>query len=297
MGLRLIAGFAPAVGAVLFFSSTVYAATSPSLGTASTYGVLSSTYTNTVAGTTINGDLGYTTGPGVAPTVTGNTNDANAAYTQAGADQASALAALNSQACTFTFASGAIDLATDTTHGTLGVYAPGVYCITGAASIGAAGIRLNGSGVYIFRMSGALTTTAASAVTLSNGASPTDLWWTAFAGSDIDNAGITIGSLVTWSGNALAYGGTVSTSQDTITGSTFTTAPAVGNGSGSGSSSGSTSASSNAAASSTEAGAPATGFGTPSNNPFNNLADYIFASSIVVLLAGLLVKQRASRQA
>ena len=45
----------------------VLAATTPSLGLAATYGILSSTYTNTVAGTTITGDIGFTTGPAVAP--------------------------------------------------------------------------------------------------------------------------------------------------------------------------------------------------------------------------------------
>ena len=38
-----------------------FAATTPSLGLASTYGILSNTYTNTVAGTVVNGDIGFTT--------------------------------------------------------------------------------------------------------------------------------------------------------------------------------------------------------------------------------------------
>lgn len=40
-----------------------YAATTPAFGQAASFGILSSTYTNTAGGTTINGDLGYTTGP------------------------------------------------------------------------------------------------------------------------------------------------------------------------------------------------------------------------------------------
>lgn len=206
-----------------------YAATSPDLKIAKTFGILASTYSNTAGGTTINGDLGYTTPPAVAPTVNGTTHVANSTYNQAGIDQGTALTALNNQACSFTFAPGAVDLATDTTHGPVGVYTPGVYCITGAASIGGGGtITLTGSGTYIFRMDGALTTSANSVVAFAGGASSCDVWWTptaattlgansTFKGTDIDNAGITIGSTVNWEGRALAFGGTVSTDTDTIT--------------------------------------------------------------------------------
>lgn len=139
-----------------------------------------------------------------------------------------------SQPCTFEFASGAVDLASDTTHGPVGVYQPGVYCIDGAASIGGGGtITLDGAGTYIFRMDGALNTSANSIVTLANGASACDVWWTptaattlgadsTFVGTDIDAAGITIGNNVTWTGRALAFGGTVSTTNDTITAPTCT---------------------------------------------------------------------------
>lgn len=138
------------------------------------------------------------------------------------------MTALNAQPCSFTFAPGAIDLATDATHGPIGIYAPGVYCVTGAASVGAAGITLTGSGTYIFRILGALTTVAGSVVGVASGASPCDVFWTpsaattlaantTFLGTDIDPAGITIGDTVPWTGRALAFGGTVSTVRDTIT--------------------------------------------------------------------------------
>ncbi len=226
----IIAAIVVSVAFGLVEPISVFAATTPTLGDASTFGILGSTYTNTTAGTTINGDLGYTTGPATAPTVNGTTYANTGIYSQAGTDQATALTNLNSQACTFTFAAGAIDLAADTTHGTLGVYTPGVYCTSGAgaASIGTGGITLSGSGTYIFRINGALTTVANSNVTLTNGASAGDVFWTptaattlgantTFIGTDIDAAGITIGSTVTWTGRALAFGGTVSTDADTIT--------------------------------------------------------------------------------
>ena len=213
-----------------FLSITkVYAATTPGLGQATSFGILSNTYTNTASGTTISGDLGYTTGPATTPTVNGTTHVADGTYTQAGIDQGSTLSNLNSQPCTFTFANGAIDLATDTTHGPAGIYTPGVYCTgaSSAASIGAGGITLSGGGTYIFRINGALTTIANSSVTLAGGASACDVFWTptaattlgatsTFAGTDIDASGITIGSTITWTGRALAFGGTVSTTTDTI---------------------------------------------------------------------------------
>lgn len=213
--------------AVFMFSSTAFAATAPALGVANTFSILSSTYTNTAPGTTINGDLGYTVPPAVAATVNGTIHVADGTYNQAGIDQGTALVSLNNQPCSFSFTNGPVDLATDTTHGAIGVYTPGVYCITGAATIGTAGITLTGTGNYIFRMDGALTSVANSVVTLAGSASACNVWWTptagttlgansTFAGTVIDPSGITIGNLTSWNGRALAFGGTVTTSQTTI---------------------------------------------------------------------------------
>ncbi len=213
-----------------------YAATTPSLGAAAEYAILSSTYTNTLPGTTINGSIGFTTGPAVAPTGTQANYGSGGTYATAGTDQGSVLTDLNSQACTFTFPSGAVDLSTDTTHGPIGVYTPGVYCTSGpgAASIGTGGITLNGAGTYIFKINGALTSVANSVVT-SNGASACDVFWapteattlgadSTFFGTNIDNAGITTGSNVSWIGRALSFGGTVTTGADnTITAPTCST--------------------------------------------------------------------------
>ncbi len=152
------------------------AATTPSLGAAASYGILASTYTNTAAGTTINGDIGFTTGPAVVPGGVHINYGSSAPYAAAGIDQGSALAALASEPCTFTFAAGAIDLSTDITHGPVGVYTPGVYCSDGAMNVGGP-LTLNGSGTYIFRAVGALTSTAGAIVTLA-GASPCDIFWT-----------------------------------------------------------------------------------------------------------------------
>ena len=232
-------GPAVVVAAIFVLSSTAtFAATAPGLGMAASFGIVSGTYTNTAPGTTINGDLGFTTGPAVTPTVNGTTySPPSAKYSTAGTDQGSALANLNSQPCTVTFPAGAVDLATDTSHGTLGTYTSGVYCTaaSSAASIGAAGITLSGGGTFIFRVNGALTTVSNSAVRFAGGTTACNVFWTptaattlgansAFAGTDIDASGITIGSTVTWTGQALAFGGTVSTAADTISVATCTAA-------------------------------------------------------------------------
>jgi uncharacterized repeat protein (TIGR01451 family) len=217
------------------------AATTPSLGVAGSFSVLANTFTRNIGVTTLVGDLGYTTlSGGGSNTVSGTTHIADGTYNTAGTDQGNALSTgLNTQPCTFTFAPGPIDLAIDTTHGPIGVYTPGVYCTAGggAASVGTAGIILYGNGTYIFRILGALTTVANANVTLANGASSCDVFWTPgagttigannnFTGTIIDASGITVGSTTTWNGRALAFGGTVTTDTDTIS-SLCTTAGAV----------------------------------------------------------------------
>lgn len=220
------------------------AASTPSLGAAATYGVLGGTFTRNIAETAITGDLGYTTvsGSGTHAVTTGTDYGTGAPTPQARIDASSALTNLNSQACTFTFAAGAVNLAADTTHGTIGVYTPGVYCTAGAASIGTGGITLTGFGTYIFKISGALTSVDNSNVILSNSAASCDVFWvptaattlganTTFKGTVIDNANaITVGSLTAWVGRALSLGaGTITTNTNTIN-STCTTASKRGGG-------------------------------------------------------------------
>ena len=206
---------------------TALAATTPSLGLVATFSVLAHAFNNTTIpfGTALYGDLGYATSSGVV-FVGGATHINNATYAQAGADQHTALSSLNSQACTFTF-SGAVDLATDISHGALGIYTPGVYCSPGAMSIGGAGtIALSGAGTYIFRPTGTLTTSDLSVATTTDGASPCDVFWTPqmptpfvatalgsdtkFVGTVIEPAGaansdITVGGGTKWVGRALAF--------------------------------------------------------------------------------------------
>src|ERR1035437_9228934 len=129
-------------------------ATAPSLGVESTYGVASSTFTNTAAGTTITGDVCFSTGSAVAPTIPGPTGGCPAAT---GPNQLAALAILNGQACTI-LGSGPLE-GISIGGGPAGTFPPGCYVRAGAADITVNGIvTLNGAGVYIFRSSGGALT-------------------------------------------------------------------------------------------------------------------------------------------
>lgn len=219
--------------------TAVLAVTSPSLGVAATFGILAGTFTPADGTTTITGDLGYTTLSAGSYTVSGSTyiggGAGNATYVQAENDMNDALTALNLQTCTENL--GAIvDLSTVGAHPT-GVYTPGVYCSTGAMSIGTGGITLSGAGTYNFRAVGALNTVAGSVVTLADSASSCDVFWTptaattlnansTFIGTILDNQNaITVYDNTTWTGRALSYlAGTVTTHTGTVINSTCTTA-------------------------------------------------------------------------
>jgi len=240
MNLKLVTltGVAMLVGFSFFGSTAALAAATPSLGTAASFSVLANTFTSTTIpnGASMFGDAGYTTFPGVSVYVSGSTHVNDATYTQAGTDQHSALVTLNSQTCDFTFPAGPVDLATDTSHitygGALGVYPPGVYCSSGTMSIGGGKtITFDGTGTYIFRPSGMITTSDFSIATTTNGASACDIFWTPqipspastvlgsdtrFVGTVIEplgpvNADITVGGGTRWVGRALAFNWNVTT--------------------------------------------------------------------------------------
>jgi len=223
LALSLVIGFVS--------PNNAFAATSPSLGTESTYGIVSSTYTNSLnAGTetTINGDVCYTTGPATAPiAINGATTVPCPPAT--GTAQAAAIADLNSQACTSLGANVVLS----------GTYTPGCYSSTGTMDIVlSTTITLNGPGTYIFRSGGALTTGANSVVALTNGANANDVFWVpggattlgansstsatpTFVGNIMQNASnafdVTLGHFVHLLGRVLAFGRTVTTDSNTIT--------------------------------------------------------------------------------
>ncbi len=215
------------------------AATTPSLGTAGLFGVLSDTFTRNVGVTAITGSVGYTTlSGGGSNTVTGTTYVP--APPQSGTDQATALADLNAQVlagCT-SLGAGAVNLDNVTGH-TTGIYTPGCYSSGGAMNITTgATTTLNGAGTYIFKPGGALTTAANSWVILTNGASACDVFWAPtgattlgavtsasttpnFVGNifrgDANGLSITLGHFANLLGRALGFGSTVTADTNIIT--------------------------------------------------------------------------------
>jgi hypothetical protein len=197
------------------------------LASAGYYGVLASTFTRNGGISQIAGDAGYSILSG-SGTHQASGSDRTPAPPQAGLDQAAAAAWMNALACDFSFAAGAVDLASDSSHGSVGSFSPGTYCVTGAMSIGGGGtIVLNGKGTYVFRSTGAFNSSANSQVLLSGGANACDVFWlpagaatlganSVFAGTLIDDAGITVGAGTSWRGRALAFAGTVTLDTDSI---------------------------------------------------------------------------------
>lgn len=199
------------------------AATTPTLGAASTYGVLSDTYVNTnvPSPTTINGDVGFNTAPAVTPLGLHINYGNLAPFSAAGTAQGAALTNLNGQGCDFTFVAPAVDLSATLEHPST-TYAPGVYCNTGALSVGS-GITLGGAGTYIFRSGGALNLVTGSIITLAPGASACDVFWTPNGATTINANSTFVGTVIpvsqditildasTWIGRALTFGHTVTT--------------------------------------------------------------------------------------
>ena len=209
---------------LLCIGTSVLAQTAPGLGSLSSVGIVSSTFTNTGPGTTVNGDVCFTTGPAFPATVNGTTGPCPAA---AGPDQNNALAILNSQPCV-PLPAGNLDAVVIGSNPP-GVIPPGCYFRAGSIDVTANGlVTLSGNGVYIFRSTGgAVTTGANSNIVLAGGACAGNVFWapvgatslgatSTFVGNILDAAGITIGLGAVVNGRALAFGGTVTTDASTI---------------------------------------------------------------------------------
>ncbi|WP_081781874.1 ice-binding family protein [Candidatus Nitrosotenuis chungbukensis] len=214
------------ISVVFFSTQTVVAADSLDLTGVNSFAILANTYTNSGTGIVLNGDLGYYVAHGSPPTVSGTIFPTPApTYLSAITAQSNLLASVNnpakSGACTTTRSGATVldDLPQPLT--------PGVYCIGGAAYVNTAGIVLNGDGVYIFRINGALDTVANSHVVLTGNAKSNNVFWvptggttlganSVFAGNIVTNAATTMGSTVSMNGRILSNGAVTTTGPDTI---------------------------------------------------------------------------------
>jgi hypothetical protein len=154
---------------------TVTAAAVPAaginLGTAASFGVLAAnSITNNSGGTTlVTGDVGSPSQTVDPVQAAGFANyKSGLPLTQALADLQTAITDANSRTCTVNSAAG-IDLGGLT-------FGPGVYCYAGAISVTGT-FTMNGPGLYIFRTSSTLNTTANAIVALNGGAAAGDVYW------------------------------------------------------------------------------------------------------------------------
>jgi hypothetical protein len=192
--------------------NNVSAATSPSLGVASTFAVLGASAVTDVPTSAITGNVGLSPAAGTfysgltCAEVTGIVYQVSAGgpspcavnnpvlLTTAHTDENNARLNLAGQVCNFNYGGITQDLAGMT-------LVPGVYCATAFALSGT--LTLSGSGVWIFQTSAAaaaLTTTpgGAAKVQFLNGiGSSCDVWWQVASSA-------TIGSGTTFIGNILA---------------------------------------------------------------------------------------------
>lgn len=194
-------------------------AVAPSLGSARAFAVLGgSTVTNTGA-TTIGGDLGVSPGlaiigfpPGLVSGGTIHAGDAIAL--QAQTDVGTAFDALAAQACS-------ADLSGQDLGGL--TLTPGVYCFTSSAQLTGA-LVLDAAGrsdaVFVFKVVSTLTTASNASVRVINGGNDCGVFWqvgssatlgtgTAFAGSVVALASITLTTGAKVSGRTLARTGAV----------------------------------------------------------------------------------------
>ena len=214
--------------AVLCLTANLAASQLPiDLGSAGTYAVLgASTVTNT-GPTTINGDLGVWPGTAYVPgtpaaTVNGAIHAGDPAAQQA---QASLTVAFNNAAA---LSVGVVGVAGDLGGQTL---APGLYKSTSTLALtGDLTLDANGdpNAVFIFQIGSALTVAPGARVVLSGGAKATNVFWqvgssatlgtgSAFKGTVMAYASITMVTGTALDGRALAQHGAVTLDTNAVT--------------------------------------------------------------------------------
>jgi hypothetical protein len=174
------------------FTATA-AASAPNLGSASSFGLMGVSISNTNP-TFVAGSVG-SDGQTSAPTITVGANFLNdATYHTANLDLGLAIDNANAQACTSTGQAGA-NIGGQT-------FQTGVYCYPGAVNVTGT-LKLDGPGVIIFKVDGAFNTAANAVFELTNGAKAANVFYviagastlganTLFKGTLMSKAAITV---------------------------------------------------------------------------------------------------------
>ena len=214
------------------------AVTSPGLGAADSFAVLSGALTSNVPGSSITGNVGVDPIGGASITgltcaeVTGTIYDNDGGYTGNGGGStacrvtdAGLLTSAKNDLVTAYDGLAALDNATCTSIPSelggqslvAGVYCAGTFTLTGI-------LNLQGAGVWIFRSADTIITAPGSSVT---GGDPCNVWWrsessvtldstTSFIGNILALTSITMNTGASLTGRALARNGAVTLQQNTI---------------------------------------------------------------------------------
>jgi hypothetical protein len=222
-------------GALSVVTPVSSAATTVSLGSAGSYGVLAGSGISNSGTTTIIGDQGSSPSATYSGfnkvTVTGATHLGDAAAATAQVDAKSSYKNLGLQSST--------QLVVTDLGGQ--ILTPGVY--TTSASIGITGnLTLDAKGdpnaIFIFRAGSTLTTSSSSSVSMTNGGSQCNVYWlvgssatlgvnSTFLGTVLASSNITAGTGATIFGRLLALKGTTVLDNNLITVSTCSQTPGV----------------------------------------------------------------------
>jgi hypothetical protein len=226
-GLRIFRILSVLIFVVLGSSAMVSAAITPvDLGTAGNFAVLAGSAITNTGPTTINGDLGLSTGTSVTGfppgTVTGTQHVNDSAAAQAQIDLAAA----------YNDAAGRTTSPT-TVSGDLGgrTLVPGIYVSSSTLAISNGDLTLDAGGdanaVWIFQIGSTLTTAAGSNVILTGGAQARNVFWqigtsatlgtgSSFNGTIMAQDTITLSTSAVLNGRALAQTGAVILDTNTV---------------------------------------------------------------------------------
>jgi len=227
IGSALSSSFAVAVLG-LIGPMAVHAATSPALGDAATFSIISQTGATNTGITTISGDVGvlvpptYTESGTTTFTTAGNPHLGDAAAAAAQISNTAAFGALaagdNADANCI---GGVLPSGTDLT--TLSPLGPGLYC-SGGTFLLTGNLTLTGAGPWVFKTVSALITSPGSSVT---GGDSCDIWWrvgstatlattTAFKGNILALTSVGLNTGASLDGRALAQTGAVTLDANTV---------------------------------------------------------------------------------